>query len=114
MSFVEDLISRAFLSKEAQVTMSKGILQENEVEETPPTPTPVVTESVYSGRERKMNFGYLVYGQATTMIKVSTIVNGQYNETKIAKNPNVEVKTANSQIKTVSPLIQVEVGNINV
>lgn len=111
--FLEELITKGFLSSLAQDTETKGELYNtSNVPVTPPRPRPV--EQGYSGKSRKMDIGFIIYGTKSPVIKVATVVDGKEFKTTVVKDSNLKIDTRNTDITVSRPNIVVEVGNVNV
>jgi len=111
MSFVEDLISRAFLSKDGTTLASKGLLLDFEEEEIPTyTPPPPVEEPYSPGH----NLGFMVFGRSAPVIKVAARINGVEHKAVAVKNASVGVTIKNADLKSEPRGISVTVSNVNV
>lgn len=111
--FLEELITKGFLSSSAQGTETKGDLYDA-TEVTTPSKPRRVEQTGYSGKSRKMDIGFIIFGTKSPVIKVATVVDGREFKTTVVKDSNLKIDTKNTDIIVSRPNIVVEVGNINV
>ncbi len=112
MSFVEELISKAFLSKNTTTLASKGILLEGEESPIIPSPAPPVVDDIYAAGGN--NLGFMLYGRSTPTIKVAATINGIEHRVIAVKNAGLGVNTQNVHVTPTKAPISVTVSNVNV